>query len=111
LQHLANEDDVEVDVARFLAYRDWQGHGYAACQGIRLNATVTADGRMWVCPQRRGSRNGLLGDLSRESFAAIWARHPRSFTVDAGCRVMCRLHPVNEQIAALDAPRLHGSFV
>ena len=108
---LARNVDVELDVERFLAYRDWMGHGYATCRGIQLNATVTPDGRVWVCPQRRGSPAGLLGDLRHESFEAIWQRHPGTFTVDAGCRVMCRLHPVNETLEAMAAPRRHGAFV
>lgn len=111
LQQLAITEDVEVDVERFVAYRDWTTHGYARCEGIRLNATVTPDSRVWVCPQRRGSPAGLLGDLRRETFETIWARHPGAFTVDSGCRVMCRLHPVNQQLAALAAPRAHGAFV
>ena len=60
-------------------------------------------------PQRRGV--SALGDLRRESFADIWARHPKSFTVDAGCRVMCRLHPVNGVLDALQTPRAHEAFV
>jgi MoaA/NifB/PqqE/SkfB family radical SAM enzyme len=111
LRHVAEEPDVELDVTRFLAYRDWQGHGYSACQGIRLNATITPDGRVWVCPNRRGMPGSCLGDLRAESFGAIWARHPASFAVNEGCRVMCRLHSVNETLAALSTPRLHEAFV
>lgn len=108
-QQLALEPDVEIDPARFLAYARWSGHGYASCQGVQLTTTITPDGRVWMCPQRRGVTP--LGDLRQESFAAIWARHPRSFAVDAGCRVMCRLHAVNEQLAAIRAPRRHEAFL
>lgn len=108
-RYLAAQPDVEIDLARFTAYADWTDHGYTSCQGIQLNTTITPDGRVWICPQRRGVT--ALGDLRRESFADIWARHPRSFAVDAGCRVMCRLHPVNETLAALRAPRAHEAFV
>jgi hypothetical protein len=106
---LEAEPDVEVDASRFVAYAGWQGHGYSACHGIRMNTTITPDGRVWVCPQRRGVT--ALGDLRRDAFAAIWARHPRSFAVDAGCRVMCRLHPVNETLAAVQTPLRHEAFV
>jgi hypothetical protein len=111
LSDLSREPDVECDVARFLAYRDWQGHGYSSCQGIRLNATITPDGRVWVCPNRRGMPGSCLGDLRTESFGAIWARHPASFQVNEGCRVMCRLHSVNETLAALSTPLAHEAFV
>jgi cyclic pyranopterin phosphate synthase len=110
LQHVACYPKVEIDISRFEAYRDWQGHGYSACEGIRLNATITPDGRVWVCPQRRGVGTPI-GNLSTESFADIWARHPGHFVVDDGCRVMCRLHPVNSTLHALSEPRLHGAFV
>lgn len=111
LQRLADEPDVEIDLERFRAYADWSGHGYRECRGIQLNTTITPDGRVWVCPQRRGVAGSCLGDLRSESFAAIWARHPGHFTVDAGCRVMCRLHPVNETLAALSASRAHEAFI
>ena len=106
---LSNAADVELDVDRFLAYTAWTDHGYSQCHGVQLNTTITPDGRVWVCPQRRGV--SALGDLRRESFVDIWARHPRTFTVDAGCRAMCRLHPVNETLAALRTPRAHEAFV
>lgn len=109
LEGLAREQDVEIDPSRFRQYASWRGHGYSQCQGIRLNTTITPDGRVWVCPQRRGVT--ALGDLRRESFADIWARHPGHYAVDDGCRVMCRLHPVNETLAALAAPRAHEAFV
>jgi cyclic pyranopterin phosphate synthase len=111
LRHVSTEPDVECDVARFLDYRDWQGHGYSTCEGIRLNATITPDGRVWLCPNRRGVAGSSIGDLRTESFETIWARHPASFQVDGGCRVMCRLHHVNSTLTALSTPRLHESFV
>lgn len=111
LERYATYPDVECDVTRFVAYRDWQGHGYTACQGPALNTTITPDGRVWICPNKRGLAGAALGDLRRESFHTIWARHPGRFDVDASCRVMCRLHPVNETLDALAQPRLHEAFV
>lgn len=108
---LASEADVEVDPERFAEYRDWQSHGYAKCYGPRLNTTITPDGRVWLCPQRRGIAGSCLGDLRTESFADIWARHPGHYTVDDGCRVMCRLHAVNSTLAAVHQPRQHEAFI
>jgi hypothetical protein len=107
---MAEAPHVEMSLDRFGEYRDWSGHGYAICRGVQLNTTVTPDGRLWWCPQRRGV-GAALGDLSRESFATIWARHPGEYAVDDGCRVMCRLHPVNATIAAMTAPHVHEAFV
>jgi hypothetical protein len=66
---------------------------------------------VWLCPNRRGVVGSSIGDLRTESFETIWARHPASFQVDAGCRVMCRLHHVNTTLAALSTPRAHEAFV
>lgn len=110
-RELKSVQAVEFDPARFAQYRDWAGHGYDRCLGIRLNTTITPDGRVWVCPQRRGVAGSGLGDLRSESFASIWARHPGHYQVDEGCRVACRLHPVNAQLAALETPRLHEAFI
>jgi MoaA/NifB/PqqE/SkfB family radical SAM enzyme len=106
---LAAEPDVEIDMERFTDYAEWRGHGYQTCRGIQLNTTVTPDGRVWVCPQRRGVTP--IGDLREESFAEVWKKHPRSFAVDAGCRVMCRLHPLNQTLAAIATPRAHEAFL
>lgn len=111
LQALSDTEGVICDVSRFTAYRDWQGRSYAACEGIKLNATITPDGRVWVCPNRRGFAGSDLGNLHHETFAALWRRHPGQWTDFAQCRVMCRLHQTNERLAALRAPALHTEFV
>lgn len=111
LGRLALESDVECDPARFAAYRDWTGRSYDACHGIKLNSTVTPDGKVWVCLQRRGMSGSCIGDLSTESFADIWARHPGAWTDFAECRVMCRLHLLNESLAPVFQTRAHEAFV
>lgn len=111
LSLLEEEPDVEIDVNRFAQYAHWQGHGYDVCTAGRFNATVTPDGRVWFCLQRRGVLDSLIGDLSQESFEDIWARHPGAFRVNAGCRVMCRLHPINLSLHALERPRVHEAFL
>lgn len=108
---LAQEPDVEIDPERFQQYRRWAGHPYRTCYGIRVSSVVTPDGRMWACVNRRGFADSLLGDLRAESFGDIWARHPGQWTVDAQCRAMCRLHPVNETLAYVFASRPHEVFL
>ena len=111
LREIAKEPDVECDVDRFLAYRDWTGRSYETCHGIKLNATITPDGRVWVCPQRRGMPGSEIGDLRRESFADLWARHPKQWTDFAQCRLMCRLHLLNEQLSPVLRAYQHEAFV
>jgi MoaA/NifB/PqqE/SkfB family radical SAM enzyme len=111
LTRLAGESDVEVRPERFAAYRDWAGHGYETCRAIRLNTTVTPDGRVWVCPQHRGIPGSCIGDLRTEAFAAIWARQTGETSVGPACRVMCRLHEVNTVLAETEQPYRHEAFV
>lgn len=111
LQALAAQPDVELDVARFHEWAGWSGHGYTVCQGPALNTTITPDGRLWVCPNRREYAGSCLGDLRVESFADIWARHPGRFPVTADCRAQCRLHHVNQALDALAQPREHANFI
>jgi MoaA/NifB/PqqE/SkfB family radical SAM enzyme len=111
LRAFAAMPDVECDPDRFLMTRDWHGRSYRVCRGIRYNTTITPDGRVWVCPNRREFPGSSLGDLSVESFADVWARHPGQWTDFADCRAMCRLHLLNVTLDAIETPRLHPSFV
>lgn len=111
LRELSAYADVECDPRRFLEYRDWAGRSYSVCRGIRYNTTITPDGRVWVCPNRREFPGSSIGDLSRESFADIWQRHPGQWTNFADCRAMCRLHLLNETLDAIETPHAHQAFV
>lgn len=111
LRWLADQMDVECDPGRFAQWRDWDGHGYSACHGIKLATVVTPDGRMWVCPQRRGVQGSCLGDLRAESWEQAWARHPGAWTNFTGCRAMCRLHLVNQALAPVFATQAHEAFI
>lgn len=111
LRRMAARPGVELDVDRFIEYQAWQGHGYTSCHGTRLATIVTPDGRVWICPNRRGLVGSELGDLRRESFAAIWRRHPGAVPVGHACRAMCRLHLVNQAVAPIFAQQEHEAFV
>jgi MoaA/NifB/PqqE/SkfB family radical SAM enzyme len=102
---------VECNPDRFEQYRDWAGHGYTTCHGIKVNATITPDGRVWVCLQRRGVQGSVVGDLRRETFEELWLKHPGVWTDFAECRAMCRLHLVNQQLAEVFSSHPHGAFV
>lgn len=111
ITRLAEYSDVETDVSRFIEYRDWQRHAYSTCYGIRMVTQITPDGRVWVCPNRRGIAGSELGDLTRESFADIWSRHPGHWSDLSGCRAMCRLNQVNRTLDSVFTPRAHESFI
>lgn len=111
LEFVSQEDGVELDVSRFLAYRDWSTRSYDVCHGIKMSAVITPDGRVWVCTQRRGMQDSSIGDLRKESFSELWNRHTGEWTDFKDCRVMCRLHMMNETLAAVFQPRQHGDFL
>ncbi len=111
LERVATYADVECDPPRFVAYHQWHGRSYQVCHGIKLHTTITPDGRVWVCPQRRGVQGSEIGDLRTQSFRDVWARHPRHWTDFAQCRVMCRLHLVNEVVEPIFRPPTHAAFI
>lgn len=112
LTRLSQMPDVECNPDRFRDLLNWKDHGYTTCYGIRLNTTITPDGRMWVCPNRREYAGAsCLGDLRTESFTSIWARHPGRWTDFRECRAMCRLHYANQTLDAIHRPRSHTAFI
>lgn len=112
LEQFAADPFVEIDVNRFRQYGEWSGNRhYEVCHGIKLNATITPDGRVWVCPQRRGIEGSCVGDLRTESFTDLWQRHPGQWTDFSQCRAMCRLHLTNQAVAPVFGDYKHGAFV
>lgn len=107
---LADEPDVECDPGRFVAYAEWAGHGYDTCYGVGLTTVITPDGRVWACPQRRGI-GAPVGDLRGEPFEQLWSRWSGRVTVDKDCRVMCRLHLMNQELVGVFAERAHEEFL
>jgi len=112
LERLAADNrDVILDVGRFRAVRDWTDHGYKICHGIKVLTQVTPDGKVWICPNRRGIAGSEIGNLTAESFADIWKRHPKAYQVNDGCRAMCRLHLTNQTMAHVFTKHDHEAFV
>ena len=102
---------VIADLDRFLAYRDWQGHGYATCRWSALQTVITPNGKVWRCTNTREHPDALLGDLATEPFAALWARAGGPCAVTAGCRVLCRGHIANQTLDGVLRPTPHANFV
>lgn len=112
LEWLSTQEGVECIPARFAEYRDWQRERpYKACYGIRHNTTITPNGKVWLCPNRREFPDSLLGDLTRESFTDIWARHPGEWTNFEKCRIFCRLHLLDKTLWEVNRPREHVNFI
>lgn len=111
LNDLSQETDVECLPQRFMEYRDWAARDYPVCYGVRFNTVVTPNGKVWVCVNRREFEGSELGDLSTESFADIWARHPGEWKDFEQCRVLCRLHLINRTVWNVYRPRPHAEFI
>jgi MoaA/NifB/PqqE/SkfB family radical SAM enzyme len=102
---------VIADVGRFQMYRGWTGHGYKTCNWSALQTVITPNGKVWRCTNKREHPDALLGDLSVEPFATLWARNGGPCEVNAGCRVLCRGHIANVTLDAIMQPAPHGNFI
>lgn len=111
LSEYANEPGVIVDLERFRMYRDWTGHGYSTCHWSAFQTVITPNGKVWRCLNKREHADALLGDLSVESFADVWARAGGACAVDGQCRVMCRGHVPNLTLDSIMAEPAHSNFI
>jgi MoaA/NifB/PqqE/SkfB family radical SAM enzyme len=114
LAHLGaytHDSFVIADAERFRMYRDWDGHGYSQCHWSALQTVITPNGKVWRCTNKREHPGALLGDLSVESFADVWARSGGPCAVDSACRVLCRGHIANLTLDKVMQPMAHANFV
>ncbi len=102
---------VSVDVPRFEAYRDWQGHGYSTCHWSAMQTVITPNGKVWTCVNKREHADALLGDLNCESFAQVWDRVGKPCAVNDTCRVMCRGHISNLTLDWVMSEQPHVNFI
>jgi MoaA/NifB/PqqE/SkfB family radical SAM enzyme len=111
LRTYEGDDFVTADISRFQRYALWQGHGYATCNWSALQTVITPNGKVWRCTNKREMPDALLGDLSVESFADLWARSGGPCAVNSQCRVACKGDPGNQTLERIFAPAAHGNFI
>lgn len=111
LEQYAGDSFVIADVDRFKMYRDWNGHGYSQCYWSALQTVITPNGKVWRCTNKREHPDALLGDLSVESFADVWARSGGPCAVGDTCRVLCRGHIANTSLDSIMTAQAHGNFI
>lgn len=102
---------VIADRDRFEMYANWRGHGYSTCYWSGLQTVITPNGKVWRCTNKREHPDALLGDLSVESFADVWARSGGPCAVDGACRVLCRGHIANLTLDKVMQPMAHKDFI
>jgi MoaA/NifB/PqqE/SkfB family radical SAM enzyme len=111
LNAYADDPFVIADVERFKMYKDWTSHPYKTCNWSALQTVITPNGKVWRCTNKREHPDALLGDLSVESFADVWARSGGPCQVDGGCRVLCRGHISNLTLDKVMQEMPHGNFI
>jgi MoaA/NifB/PqqE/SkfB family radical SAM enzyme len=111
LQQYDGDPFVIADISRFVRYRDWTGHGYPTCFWSALQTVVTPNGLVWRCTNKREHPDGLLGDLTMDSFADIWQRSGGACSLTNQCRIACKGDLGNETLTELFAPVPHQNFV
>jgi len=102
---------VIADIERFRMYAGWKGHGYSTCNWSALQTVITPNGKVWRCTNKREHPDALLGDLSQEPFATVWARAGGPCEVNGTCRILCRGHLANVTLNQVMQPMEHGAFI
>lgn len=102
---------VIADLDRFRMYADWKSHGYSQCHWSALQTVISPNGMVWRCTNKREHPDALLGDLSKESFADIWARSGGPCQVNETCRVLCRGHIANLTLDKVMQEQPHANFI
>jgi MoaA/NifB/PqqE/SkfB family radical SAM enzyme len=111
LRQYGGDSFVIADLERFARYADWQGHDYPTCHWAALQTVITPNGKVWRCTNKREHPDGLLGDLSVESFESLWQRSGGSCSVLSTCRVACKGDPGNQTLNELFSETPHENFV
>lgn len=106
---LADEADVYLDLKRFAAYGNWDGHGYQDCWWCSVQTVVTPDGRAWLCVNRRGQPDACIGHV--DDLQNWWQHKAAPVPVDGDCRLMCRGHVPNLELTNLMAHGPHEEFI
>lgn len=111
LERYRKDEFVIADIGRFEMYQNWTGHAYKTCNWSALQTVITPNGKVWRCTNKREHPDALLGDLSIESFATLWARSGGACQVNDQCRVLCRGHISNVTLDELFREVPHANFV
>lgn len=111
LRKYAGDPFVQSDIQRFEMYRDWRNHSYSTCNWSALQTVITPNGHVWRCTNKRGHPDGLLGDLTQDSFANIWRRSGGTCQVNDKCRVMCRGAIPNLTLDSIMTVPAHKAFI
>jgi MoaA/NifB/PqqE/SkfB family radical SAM enzyme len=111
LNEFRGDSFVVADIDRFRMYQEWNGHGYSTCYWSAMQTVITPNGKVWRCTNKREHPEALLGDMTVDDFATIWARSGGPCAVDAACRLFCRGHLANLELQPMMVEMPHANFI
>jgi len=71
--------------------------GYDTCIGHSWGGSIAYDGGVYLCSERDGNHNYLMGNLLKSSLAEIWKSEQRANVIKniKGCPPACKIHRTN----------------
>lgn len=100
---------IDIRADKFHRYAHFE-RDYKVCYGVLFTGCITANGRVWQCVNRRGFPESLIGDLTTEPFAEVWARK-RPQTDFSRCRIACCGDDMTRTLYKLSQPIPHQDFM
>lgn len=84
---------------------------YPTCYGVNFISNIDCYGNVTVCNTLTRNDKYILGNIYKEPFDKIWARHPREFDVKECKREVCRMDKQNLYLWQLKHPQKHLNFI
>ncbi len=116
-RHARDDYRVMWSVGKYTALsQEGFGKQYDRCVAHFLEATISADSRVYICCHTQGQADYCLGDLKEDSFANVW-NSPRardvynSFNPKTSCPPACRLHLQNNLLSQIQSGAIHPNFI
>ncbi len=77
----------------------------STCMGKSWGASISYDGGVYLCSERDGNPDYLIGNLIKQSFREIWASEQRRQVIarPTKCPPMCKMHRTNDALAILQS--------
>lgn len=113
-------DDFRI-IYRSAAMKRWDSKKarFERCLALPFWSYVDAEANVWACSRHLGDEGFLYGNVTRETFAALWTGEKRRASLAdceknlnvAQCHVTCRMEAINEYLWRLRHPEAHDNFI
>lgn len=91
--------------------RLFKDRDYPICYGVNFISNIDCFGNVTVCNTLTRNEKYNMGNIYKESFQTIWARHPKEFDIKECKREVCRMDKQNYYLWQLKNPPPHVNFV